>query len=105
MREWLLALNRFFPLRYTAWLGCVAGLLLSVFVWVTSRSASGSLWAVGFVALIALGFRDVRQTKHSILRNYPVIGHLRFVFEFVRPEIRQYFIEADNDAAPFSRLR
>jgi glutamate synthase domain-containing protein 2 len=103
MREWILSLNRFFPIRYSAWLACVAGLLLSVFVWVTSRSASGSLWALGFIALIALGFRDVRQTKHSILRNYPVIGHLRFLFEFVRPEIRQYFIEADNDAAPFSR--
>jgi glutamate synthase domain-containing protein 2 len=103
MREWILSLNRFFPVRYSAWLACVAGLLLSVFVWVTSRSASGSLWALLFIALIALGFRDVRQTKHSILRNYPVIGHLRFLFEFVRPEIRQYFIEADNDAAPFSR--
>jgi glutamate synthase domain-containing protein 2 len=103
MREWILSLNRFFPIRYSAWLACGAGLLLSMFVWVTSRSASGSLWALLFIALIALGFRDVRQTKHSILRNYPVIGHLRFLFEFVRPEIRQYFIEADNDAAPFSR--
>jgi glutamate synthase domain-containing protein 2 len=103
MREWLISLNRFFPIRYSAWLACGAGLLLSVFVYVTSRSASGSLWALLFIALIALGFRDVRQTKHSILRNYPVIGHLRFLFEFVRPEIRQYFIEADNDAAPFSR--
>ncbi|MFX8262301.1 FMN-binding glutamate synthase family protein, partial [Acinetobacter baumannii] len=40
-----------------------------------------------------------------ILRNYPVIGHLRFVFEFIRPEIRQYFVEGDNDAAPFSRAQ
>ena len=43
------------------------------------------------------------QTRHSILRNYPVIGHLRFLLEFIRPEIRQYFIESDNEAAPFSR--
>ncbi len=103
MQAWLTSLNRFFPLRYSAWLGCVAGLVLSLFVWVTSSSPSGAASAMGFVALIALGFRDVRQTKHSILRNYPIIGHLRFLFEFVRPEIRQYFIEADNDAAPFSR--
>jgi glutamate synthase domain-containing protein 2 len=37
------------------------------------------------------------------LRNYPIIGHLRFMLEFIRPEIRQYFIEGDNDAMPFSR--
>jgi glutamate synthase domain-containing protein 2 len=38
-----------------------------------------------------------------MLRNYPVIGHLRFLLEFIRPEIRQYFIESDNEAVPFSR--
>ena len=43
------------------------------------------------------------QTRHAILRNYPVIGHLRFLLEFIRPEMRQYFIESDNEAAPFSR--
>ena len=43
------------------------------------------------------------QTSASVLRNYPVIGHLRFLLEFIRPEIRQYFIESDNEAAPFSR--
>src|SRR5258705_7245447 len=49
-----------------------------------------------------MGFRDTRQTRHSVLRNYPVIGHIRFLLEFIRPEIRQYFIEGDNEAAPFS---
>ena len=39
----------------------------------------------------------------SILRNYPIIGHLRFLLEYIRPEIRQYFIEGDNDQTPFSR--
>jgi len=38
-----------------------------------------------------------------VLRNYPVIGHLRFLLEYIRPEMRQYFIEGDNEAAPFSR--
>jgi glutamate synthase domain-containing protein 2 len=52
---------------------------------------------------VITGLRDVRQRRHSILRNYPVIGHLRFLFEFIRPEMRQYFIEGDNEAAPFSR--
>ncbi len=54
-------------------------------------------------AVSALGIRDLVQTRHAILRNYPVIGHLRFFFEKIRPEMRQYFFEADNDGAPFPR--
>lgn len=54
-------------------------------------------------ALVLQGVWDLRQTRHAIRRNYPIIGNLRFLFEFVRPEIRQYFIEADSDALPFSR--
>lgn len=54
-------------------------------------------------ALMAVGFIDRRQTKQSIRRNYPIMAHMRFLFEFIRPEIRQYFIESDTDAAPFSR--
>ena len=54
-------------------------------------------------ALTLLGLRDLTQTHHSILRNYPIIGHLRFVFEAVRPEIRQYLIEDERDPLPYSR--
>jgi glutamate synthase domain-containing protein 2 len=50
-----------------------------------------------------LGVYDLLQPRHSIQRNYPVIGHIRWMVELVRPEIRQYLIEADEDAAPFSR--
>ena len=57
----------------------------------------------GLPVLVVLGLRDVTQDRHAVLRNYPVIGHLRFLLEFIRPEIRQYFIEGDNEAAPFSR--
>lgn len=56
-----------------------------------------------FGALTAVGVYDVRQSAHSILRNYPVIGHMRFLFEGIRPEIRQYLIESDQDEEPFSR--
>ncbi|MFE1971561.1 FMN-binding glutamate synthase family protein, partial [Acinetobacter baumannii] len=52
-----------------------------------------------------LGLYDVLQNRHSILRNYPIMGHFRFLFEDIRPEIRQYFIEADQDALPFSRMQ
>ena len=49
------------------------------------------------------GLYDLVQTRHSILRNYPVIGHIRWIAELIRPEIRQYLFEADEEAAPFSR--
>lgn len=57
----------------------------------------------GFAALSGMGIYDVLQTRHSILRNYPVLGHMRFFFEGIRPEIRQYLIESDQDEEPFSR--
>jgi glutamate synthase domain-containing protein 2 len=54
-------------------------------------------------ALMAVGIGDVTQTKRSILRNYPILGHFRFFFELIRPEIRQYFLEDDTEQNPFSR--
>ena len=101
MPDWLERLNAQFPLRYAAWLLAAIGALLGLFTW--TAFGVGQTPAVLCMALTVLGVRDVRQTRHSVLRNYPVIGHLRFLFEFVRPEIRQYFIESDQDAAPFSR--
>ena len=55
------------------------------------------------VVLSLVGFHDLTQTRHSILRNYPVLGHLRFFFEKIRPEMRQYFFEDDKDGRPFAR--
>ncbi|WP_428420784.1 FMN-binding glutamate synthase family protein [Methylibium sp.] len=101
MPAWLLRLNEHFPIRYFVWLACAVGALLGAFVWVVT--GTGGLWTLTFIALVVVGVHDVRQSRHSVLRNYPVIGHLRFFFEFIRPEMRQYFIEGDNEAAPFSR--
>ncbi len=56
-----------------------------------------------FTGLAAVGVYDVVQTRHAILRNYPILGHMRFIFEGIRPEIRQYLIESDRDEEPFSR--
>ena len=56
-------------------------------------------------ALALLGVYDIIQSRHAILRNYPVIGHLRFMMETIRPELRQYFFEADTDGRPFPRER
>ena len=53
--------------------------------------------------LFALGFADYFQKKHTVLRNFPVLGHFRFWFEAIRPEINQYFVESDTDGVPFNR--
>ncbi len=55
--------------------------------------------------LVAVGIYDLLQTHHSILRNYPIIAHLRFIFEAIRPEMRQYFFEDDKNGMPFPRDR
>src|SRR5262245_61881113 len=56
-----------------------------------------------FAALAVVGARDLTQSRHAILRNYPIIAHLRFIFEKIRPEMRQYFFEDDKDGLPFPR--
>ncbi|WP_026919265.1 FMN-binding glutamate synthase family protein [Gordonia shandongensis] len=65
-------------------------------------------WVVGAVlvgALCVVGVYDLLQTRHTILRNYPVIGHLRYLMEKLRPELQQYFIERDYDGRPYDRER
>ena len=91
------------PSRYAAFAFCVLGLFAAAASWL--EFGQGLLAGLVFFALVVLGIRDLLQTRHAILRNYPVIGHLRFLFEYVGPEIRQYFIESDTDAAPFSRAQ
>src|SRR5690554_763042 len=55
-------------------------------------------------ALIAVvGLYDVLQKEHTMLRNFPIIGHFRYLLESIGPEIRQYFVEADTDGKPLNR--
>ncbi|MEB3022588.1 FMN-binding glutamate synthase family protein [[Mycobacterium] crassicus] len=61
--------------------------------------------AVPAAAVFALGIYDLLQTRHSVLRNYPVLGHLRFLMEDLRPELQQYFIERNFDGRPYDRAR
>ncbi len=56
-----------------------------------------------FGGLSLLGVHDLRQTRHSVLRNYPISAHLRFLLEEIRPELRQYFFEGEKDGTPYSR--
>ena len=82
-------------LRYWPWLSTPILALLAL-VW--------QPWlAIVFAALFIVGLNDVRQSHRSVLRNYPLTGHLRFMLEYIRPEIRQYFIEDDEAEYPFSR--
>ncbi|WP_339107203.1 FMN-binding glutamate synthase family protein [Thioclava sp. GXIMD4216] len=87
--------------RFTPMIVCGALALLSLF----GVPFHGIFWLplVIFGALFLVGCYDVRQTRHAVLRNYPIMGHMRYLLESIRPEIRQYLIEADQDEEPFSR--
>jgi glutamate synthase domain-containing protein 2 len=96
-------LNQIYPVRYTAFIASVVLLIFS-FLGAGVMGLSG-WWPTVFLALTAIGVYDLQQTHHAILRNYPIIGHLRFMLEYIRPEIRQYFIESESEASPFSRAQ
>jgi glutamate synthase domain-containing protein 2 len=81
----------------TAAVGAVALALLG-FLWPVAWLA-----LLGWIGLVALGVRDMTQSHHAVLRNFPVLGHLRYVLESLRPELRQYFVEDDREQTPFSR--
>lgn len=54
------------------------------------------------IPYIVIGIWDIRS-PHNVLSNYPVIGHLRYIFEFIAPEMRQYFLETNQSGRPFNR--
>ncbi len=63
------------------------------------------IWSMLFIGpLILLGYWDLLQKRHSILRNYPVLGRFRFMLEAIRPEIMQYFVETDTEGRPIPRI-
>lgn len=63
------------------------------------------IWSlIVFAPIIIIGYVDFFQTKHTIKRNFPVIGNFRYLLEKIRPEIMQYFVETDTDGAPINRL-
>jgi glutamate synthase domain-containing protein 2 len=100
MYSWPMPLQPRF-LVYTAVLLITAILLVDEIEWFPSVTAA--ILLVPFVALAILGTVDVLQTRHAVLRNYPLTAHIRFILEEIRPEIRQYFLESEKDGTPFSR--
>jgi glutamate synthase domain-containing protein 2 len=96
-------LNQIYPVRFTAFIASVVLLVFSL-LGAGVMGLSG-WWPTIFLILTLVGLYDLQQSHHAILRNYPIIGHLRFMLEAIRPEIRQYFLESETEAAPFSRAQ
>jgi glutamate synthase domain-containing protein 2 len=90
-----------FPSRYLTLVLVGFVFLLSL---VLALLLHGGWWLVLLSgALTAVGVLDLRQTRRSLRRNYPILAHFRFFFEAIRPEMRQYIVEDDTEGKPFSR--
>ncbi|WP_344660337.1 FMN-binding glutamate synthase family protein [Catenulispora subtropica] len=78
-------------------------LLTLLAAWAVSFSLFWLIALVPLAALVLLGIHDMVQRRSSILRNFPVLGHVRFMMEYIRPEMQQYFIERNTDGRPYDR--
>lgn len=92
-------------MRYVTFAGVVVAFVALTLVVIAGWSGSPWLWLLLLVlgGLVVLGINDLMQTRHAVLKNYPLLGHIRYFFEMIRPEIRQYLIESDDEEVPFSR--
>ena len=89
----------------------IRGFVMPALLFLTVASAALGFWLSPFFYLLAglfgaatvVGVYDLIQSRHSISRNYPVIGHLRFLLESAGPEIHQYFVESNTSGRPFAR--
>ena len=86
---------------------CLAGCLFFTVASLPFLSAHAGLWPLTLItALLSLvGLNDLRQSHHAVRRNYPILGNIRYLIETIRPEIRQYLLEGDDDKLPFSRAQ
>ena len=80
MFAWVRRLDHYFPVRYWIWALSVVGLVVTTFAW--AKMGMDKSLAIGFFVLAAIGVRDLIQQRHAVLRNYPLIGHIRFLLEF-----------------------
>lgn len=87
--------------RYAFFAGCILVTLLSIVF--AKQLPWLALLALITGALSLLGIKDMLQTHHSVQRNYPILAHIRYLMESIRPEIRQYLLEGDDERLPFSR--
>lgn len=87
-------------IRYTVFALTIIAAIAAIFLYPSPIAMLAM--ALSF-PLVALGTYDCWQSKHAVYRNYPIIGHVRALFESIRPQIRQYLIESDTDGMPFDR--
>ena len=89
--------------RYAFFACCVLFTLVSL-PWL---GAHAWLWPLTLISglLSLVGVNDLLQTRQAVRRNYPILGNIRYLVEAIRPEIRQYLLEADGDELPFSRAQ
>ena len=96
MEKWL-------PSRYFGF-----AVVLLLFALALSNWQDGMAWrvlAVLFGTLTAIGVGDLAQKHSTLRRNYPLMAHIRYFFEYVRPMLRQYIVESDNEEVPFSNVQ
>ena len=79
------------------------GIVLLAFLAVLTMLHDQKWFFIFCTPIIILWIYDVLQKKHTLLRNFPVLGHVRYFLEFLRPEIQQYFIATDESELPFNR--
>ena len=83
----------------------VSCIILSVIGTLAFLWTPHALWSLLFFGpLIMIGISDMFQKKHAIKRNFPLLGHGRYMLEKIRPEIMQYFVETDTEGRPISRV-
>jgi glutamate synthase domain-containing protein 2 len=90
-------------LRYGAYALSLIVLSISLAFALRDGRDAWNIAAVVSGALVVLGTWDLLQTRSTLRRNYPILAHFRYGLESIGPEIRQYFIQADTERAPFSR--
>jgi len=76
----------------------LVGVILLSFFWFDAL-----FLLIVLLPLIALGYHDMYYSEHTLLRLYPIIGHFRYIFESIRPEIQQYFVESNINGRPINR--
>ena len=83
----------------------IISILIATAVIVIAQFWFPIIWSFLLIGpLIILGLFDVFQTKHTIRRNFPLIGRFRYILESIRPEIMQYFVETDTQGRPLNRI-
>ncbi len=96
MEKWL-------PSRYLGFAAVLIAFAAGLVNW-----PDGAAWRVLAVvagALVLMGATDLAQKHSTLRRNYPLLAHIRYFFEYVRPMLRQYVVESDNEEVPFSNVQ